>query len=121
MTTYSRWLALNSLALACIAYGAAAGAHAHRTSNDCPTAQFDTSGWKLVRDGDIGIELKHPRDYEEKHWESRSDTSGAVLSFRVRATRTVDFHQMLGFWSNQRPRKTAAPCQLQTRSGELTL
>jgi len=81
----------------------------------CPVGAIDTSRWAITRDPDLGIDIQHPDDYEEKHWSNRSDTSGVVmLSLRRSALSTIDFN---GFRSGAaRPTWT---CLLRTRSAIL--
>jgi hypothetical protein len=69
----------------------------------------------------VGIEIKHPADFREKHWESRSDTSGVALAFWRDAVSTVEFNEFQGFWAHQGPNPSVAPCLLQTRSAPLQL
>jgi len=69
----------------------------------------------------VGIEIKHPADYPEKHWESRSDSSGIQLAFRRSAARRVEFNEFQGFWARRGPNPSVAPCLLRTRSAPLQL
>lgn len=117
----SMYRILETLAVSFALGGRGVTAHGQATTPDCPIVRVDSSKWTLTRDSDIGIELKHPTDYEEKHWESRSDTLGADLGFIRSAGTTLEFHQMRGFWSTQGPNKSVAPCRLEMRSGVLTL
>lgn len=88
---------------------------------ECPTALVDTSGWVRSSSQEVGIELKHPADYREIHWESRSDTSGVAVAFWRSAASRIDFHEPKGFWSNHRPNPSIAPCLLQMRSAAFPL
>ena len=88
---------------------------------ECPTAAADTSAWLLTRDSAVGIEIKHPTDYAEKHWESRSDSSGVQMAFWRDAVSRVEFNEFQGFWARRGPNPSVAPCLLRTRSAPLQL
>jgi hypothetical protein len=87
----------------------------------CPVVSVDTSAWMLARDPSVGIEIKHPADYREKHWESRSDSSGVALSLWRNAVSTIDFNEFHGFYTRRGPNPSVVPCRLAMRSGELAL
>jgi hypothetical protein len=88
---------------------------------ECPVAQVDTSEWVLSRNQDVGIELKHPEDYREIRWGSRSDTSGAAVAYWRSAASTIDFHETSGLLPNRRPGQSVAPCLLHMRTAVLPL
>lgn len=88
---------------------------------ECPVVAVDTSAWVLTRDPAIGIEIKHPADYEAIHWGSRSDTSGVSIAFRRNAVSTININELQGFYSTRAPKASVQPCVLRMRSGVLAL
>ena len=114
---------LKSFLLACVVSGNGVAAQGTPTPSirECPTGAVDTSAWLLTRDSAVGIEIKHPADYREKHWESRSDSSGVQVAFRRDAVSRVEFNEFQGFWARRGPNPSVAPCLLQTRSAPLQL
>jgi hypothetical protein len=114
---------LRRVLLACAVSGNCVAAQGTATSSirECPSAAVDTSAWLLTRDSAVGIEIKYPADYQEKHWESRSDSSGAQVAFWRDAVSTVEFNEFQGFWARRGPNPSVAPCLLRTRSAPLQL
>ncbi len=91
------------------------------TSRDCPTSSVDESSWVLARDSSTGIEMKHPADYREKRWESRSDTSGVTIAFWRNAVSRIEVNELQGFYRSRAPNASVAPCLIQTRSAPLQM
>ena len=69
----------------------------------------------------MGIEISHPTDYREKHWESRSDPSGLALSFWRNAVSHIDFNEFRGSAAARGSKISGAPCLLRMRSGVMAL
>lgn len=112
---------LESLVFSCVLCVSGLAAQRQPKPPECPAAALDTSAWVLTKDPNIGIEIKHPADYREKHWESRSDTSGVTLAFWRNAVSTIDINEFQGFYSTRGPKESVPPCLLHTRSGDLSL
>ena len=111
----------STLVLACILNALPVTAKGQSKPAECPAVRVDTSSWVAAVNEDVGIELKHPATYREKHWENRSDTVGIAFSFWRDAVHTIDFHEARGFWATRGPSQSAAQCLLTLRSAELRL
>jgi len=114
-------MSLKSLGFLCVLGVSGLAAQGQPKPPECPVAAIDTAAWVLTKDPAIGIEMKHPTDYREIHWTSRSDTSGVSLAFRRNAANTIDINEFQGFYSTRGPQPSVPPCLLRTRSGELAL
>jgi hypothetical protein len=113
---------ITTFVLTCVVTGAAvAQVPANARPRECPVVAADMSAWVTTKDPDVGIEIKHPADYEVKHWGSRSDSSGVSLAFRRNAVSTININELQGFYSTRGPKASVAPCVLRMRSGELAL
>src|SRR4051812_33228419 len=105
--------ALTSAALACALGGHSVSVRAQSQPRECPAAALGTAAWVLSREDDIGIEIKHPADYEEHIWENRSDTAGVATSFWRRATSTINFHNFDSSWNTRGPKSLIPTCRLE--------
>jgi hypothetical protein len=94
--------------------------YAQSSTPACPSAAVDTSGWVTATDFSVGVQLKHPADYREKHWESRSDTTDVNLAFWRNAVSTIEFHKPDAFGARRVP-PSAAPCILEMPTGTMPL
>lgn len=112
---------LKALILTAFLGGGTLVAQDYAKPHECPVAPVDTSGWVLSRNDDVGIELKHPADYREIHFGSRSDTSGIAAAFWCSAASRIEFHEPRGFWSHHAPNRSVAPCLLRMRSAAVPL
>lgn len=83
----------------------------------------DTAGWRTTQSYEVGVELKHSREYQRKHWEFKEDTLTAQVDFwradgpkwNVRLTRMARLDSLRRLTPKRTP--SASYCKLGTRSG----
>lgn len=124
MFAFMHRTSLTSVAVVALLSGSRLGAQQQTEQTNaraCPEVPADTSAWVTTTDRDVGIEIKHPADYREIHMGSRSDTAGLEMALWRHAVSRIEVHEPRGFWSNDKPNLSVAPCLVRMRSAILAL
>src|SRR5829696_7727198 len=79
-------LAVALSAILCLGCSKGGGAQSgiRSASDNCPSFPIEADGWRSAQTYIVGIEFRHPSQYERMFWEQRSDSLTRVAELRRR-------------------------------------